>query len=626
VAGIAYRLSMPDRHTHLFHVELLIRQVEDPVSLVMPSWTPGSYLLREFPRHVQNFSAESGNGTALPWRKTDKNTWRVESEGGDLRIRYEVYANELTVRTSHLDASHGYVNGTSVFMYVDGREREPLTLQIDVPGDWRITTALPAGERPGCFLATGYDELADSPIEMGTHETIEWEIDGRSHRYALWGRGNYDAEQLVADTSKIVLATKALFGSLPYEQYTFIVHLVSSGYGGLEHRNSTSLLVDRWTFRGKEYEQFLGLVAHEFFHVWNGKRIRPEPLGPFDYTRENYTRNLWVIEGLTTYYTDLVLRRAGTISVERYLERLSEAINRLQSLPGRRVQSLEESSFDTWIKFYRPDEHTPNAQISYYQKGALVGLLLDLKIREATANQRSLDDVMRVLWERYGEQDIAFPEFGDGGIEAVAEEVCGEDLTPFFDAYLRGTEELDYERYLSAAGLTLDLAAPDDGSDTATTSGARDGRAIVAAKPAAPPVAEPVANPPGTEARLGIRMKQDAGRLVVTHVLADTPAYAAGLNSGDEILALDGLRVNLKSLPARLDEADPGDVLEFAIFRHDELMTLQVPFPANSPPRLQVSRVAEPTALQSAIFRDWLGADEGGPAVAASVDEAAPSV
>lgn len=589
VERIHYRLSLAEPHTHLYRVEITVEDARGTQLLVMPSWTPGSYLMREFPRNVQEFRAEDDTGASLSWAKTDKNSWRVElPHDGALHVSYAVYANELTVRTSHLDASHGYVNGASVFMYLAGREREPASVEIAAPPGWRATTALSAAGTPHRFRARDYDELVDSPIEIGTHELLEFEVEGRLHRYAIWGRGDYDPDRLIADTRRIVLAEEQLFGSLPYEEFTFILHLLPGGSGGLEHRSSTSLQADRWAFGGEEYERFLALVAHELFHAWNGKRIRPEPLGPFDYTRENYTRNLWMVEGLTTYYTDLILRRAGLITPERYLSKLEEAINRLQSQPGRRVQTLEESSFDTWIKFYRPDAHTPNSQISYYQKGALVGLLLDLRIRAATENARALDDVMRLLWERFGGPDIGFPEASREGIERLATEVAGEPLDDFFDRYLRSTAEMEYDRYLAAAGLEL----------TAGTNTSRSD-----ARPAA---AEPASGSPEAAIELGVRLKEEGRRTIVTHVIADTPAHRGGINAGDEVVALDGTRVNAQSLAARLAERQSGEEAILTLFRRDEVLTLRVVLAPPSAPRRRLTRVANATAEQEAVYRSWL--------------------
>jgi predicted metalloprotease with PDZ domain len=613
VSGVAYRLSMPSPHTHLFEVEVRASCIGEAVELVMPSWTPGSYLLREFARNVQDFEARSADGAPLAWAKTDKGTWRVERAGAGAEVvaRYRVYANELTVRTSHLDASHGYVNGASVLAFVRGREGEPHTLEVEAPAGWRTTTTL-RETGPGRFRAADYDELVDSPLEIGTHEVVEWEQEGVPHRYAIWGRGNHDTARLVSDTRRIVRATSRLFGGLPYDRYLFLLHLLPEGRGGLEHASSCSLQVGRWSFApadaeggrlGEEYEQVLALVAHEFLHVWNAKRIRPAPLGPFDYTRENYTRNLWVVEGLTTYYTDLVLRRAGLISADRYLARLGESIARHEALPGRRHQSLADSSFDTWIKFYRPDPNTPNSQVSYYQKGALVGLLLDMEIRRRTGNTRSLDDLMRLLWERYGRPDVGFPEPTEEGIRRLAEEVAGGSLVEFFEAYVHGTAELGFDRYLAAAGLRVRRSA-------AKAAGGDPGAGEPLAGTAAAPTR--IADAAAQETRLGVRTQEAGGRLRVTHVLAGTPAYEAGLNAGDEILALDGFRVGQAELRKRLAEREAGEQVDLALFRRDELMTLQLRLAHPAPPRVQVVQVPEPSAEQRAVYRGWLGVEVGG--------------
>jgi predicted metalloprotease with PDZ domain len=591
VAGLTYRLRMPEPHTHFFHVEVEAGGVSGAAELVMPSWTPGSYLIREFPRNVVAFMAFDGAGRPLAVEKTDKNSWRVEAPGdGTLRARYVVYADELSVRTSHLDAGHAHVNGASVFAFVRGREHEPHTVEVHPPAGWRVTTPLPAADAPNTFTATDYDHLVDSPLEMGTHALLEWEVEGKPHRYAIWGRGNYDPQRLAADTTRIIRAEKALFGVLPYPDYTFFVLLSPGGSGGLEHRDSTVLLADRWSFRGAPYEHFLALVAHEYFHLWNGKRIRPAALGPFDYTREAYTRDLWVVEGITTYYTDVLLRRAGIISQQRFLDRLGDQVTRLFATPGRMVQPLEDSSFDTWIKFYRPDANSPNATISYYQKGALVALLLDLKIREATANARSLDDVMRLLWERYGAADTGFPP---GGVEAVAAEVAGTDLSGFFDAYLRSTRELDYAAHLAAAGLELVW------SHEARPAPPRTG---AVGDPSAPP-------PTPQEVRIGVQMKFEGNRPLIGNVLADTPAWRAGLNAGDELVALDGLRVGFDTLTARMMEKKPGDKVALTIFRRDELLTVALEVETSPPPRFVVRPKQDATPEQQRLREDWLRTD-----------------
>lgn len=584
MARIRYRVRIPEPHTHLVGVELEAEGVHGPASLVMPSWTPGSYLMREFARNVVQFEAADGGWHPLPHRKTDKGTWQVDAPAdGILRARWVVNADELTVRTSHVDATHAYLNGASVFLYLDGRADEEVEVAVAAPAGWRVTTALESTAE-NVFRAPHYDALVDAPMEIGTHDVVEWQVDGIPHRYAVWGRGNLDLTRLVADTTRIVQAERDLFGSLPYPRFDFVLHLAPGAGGGLEHRDSTSLLVDRWSFRGPAYENVLGLVAHELFHAWNGKRLRPAVLGPFDYTREAYTRELWVVEGFTTYYTDLVLRRAGLIPPHRYLEKLSEMVGRFGTLPGRAVQPLEDSSFDTWIKFYRPDSNTPNANVSYYQKGALVALLLDMEIRGRTENARSLDDVMRLLWERWGARDVGFPE---GEVQRTVAEVAGSELSAEFARWLRGTGDLDYAPLLRATGLAM-------------ASGAE---AML------PPGANP---PPGwlearREAHTGLLLKPEGGRLVVTTVLAGSAAWRAGVNAGDELVAVDGFRLASPDvLNARVMEARPGATLALTVFRRDELVTLALPAVTGPPLRVALRPGAGATEAQQRVLSDWL--------------------
>jgi len=591
--GITYRLRLAEPQTHHFLVDVELDGVTGPARLVMPSWTPGSYLMREFPRNVVSFAAADGAGRPLASRKADKNSWEVDAPAdGRLVARYLVNADELSVRTSHMDASHAFISGTSAFMYVDGRQHEPVTVEVHAPEGWRATTAM-AEAAPNTFTAADYDELADSPLEIGTHPVLDFEVDGVPHRFAIWGRGNLDPRRLIADTTRIVRAEKALFGELPYRAYTIILHLLPGGSGGLEHRDSTVLVADRWSFRGQAYEGFLGLVAHEIFHAWNGKRIRPAVLGPFDYTRESYTRELWVVEGLTTYYTDVILRRAGIISPQRYLEKQGEQVTRLMGIPGRLVQPLEDASFDTWIKFYRPDANSPNATISYYHKGALVGLLLDLEIRRATGNARSLDDVMRALWAGYGRPDAGFPE---RRVEAVASEVAGADLTPLFDRWLRTAGELDFAPQLAAAGLALVPAH----------EAMRPGGAPAPAPH--PSAAEPGAQAP-REVRVGFQWKMEGARTVVGNVLAGSPAWRAGLNAGDELVALDGIRVDPMSLGARLQERAPGSSATLTVFRRDELFNLALPVESGPPQRLLLQPIDGAAAGETALREHWLRTD-----------------
>jgi len=591
---------MPQPYTHLYEVSVEAAGLSGAqTDFVLPTWTPGSYMVREYARHVQEFSAEA-DGQPLAWHKADKQTWRVEGNGAArITVSYKVYAYELTVRTSHLDASHGYFNGTTVFMYVPGRTAEPLALRVEVPEGWRVTTGLEplrtegrglraeadradiahsalSPQHSALFVANDYDELVDCPVECGTHRLLTFEVDGIEHRIAIWGSGNEDEERLVTDTKRIVEVQLDMFGGLPYRHYTFILHL-ADGRGGLEHRNSVTNLLNRWDFKpARAYESFIGLQSHEFFHVWNVKRIRAEPLGPFDYTRENYTRQLWAMEGVTSYYTNLLLVRAGLMTPARYLETLADSIVSLQSTPGRELQSLEESSFDAWIKYYRPDENSNNTGISYYQKGALVALLLDMEIRARTGGDRSLDDVLRLLYETYPISGPGIPE--QGGYREAVERVAGGDFGPFFARYIAGTAELDYESALTHAGLALRW-------------GHKEARAD--------------GQPP---AWLGINTRAENGRLRVTSARSSGPAYAAGISAGDEIVALDGWRVDDQRLSARIGERAPGDSVTLSLFRRDELLHVPVTLMAALFDKLALVRVERPSEGQERVYRDWLRA------------------
>lgn len=591
---ITYTIAMPQPDTHLYAVTIdLVGLSENKIDFVLPSWTPGSYMIREYARHVQEFAASTGTtNTVLPWRKTAKDTWSVETSGAEhIQVRYHVYAYELTVRTSHLDGSHGYFNGANVFMFISGRTSEPLALRVVTPENWQVTTGLePAtpdqipetpppvtGMRTTTFLASDYDELIDCPVECGTHRLFTFTVAAIEHRIAIWGRGNEDVARIVADTRRIVEAQRAMFGGLPYRHYTFILHL-ATGRGGLEHRNSVTNLVDRWSFRPESaYERFLGLQSHEFFHVWNVKRIRAEPLGPFDYRQETYTRQLWAMEGVTSYYDDLILARAGLITSERYLELLAESILNLQSQPGRALQNLEESSFDAWIKYYRPDENSGNSSVSYYLKGSLVALLLDMAIRQRTENSHALDDVLRYLYATYPITGPGIPETGGylAAVEAVAGHADGF-YRDFFERYIAGTAELDYDQGLGYAGLRLEW-------------GYRK------AQHGAPP------------AWLGLRFKTEGGRTLVASIRSDSPAYSAGIYAGDELLALDGWRVNEMLLRDRIAERTPGATVTLSVFRHDALLHIPVTLAEAPYDTLKLVRVNQPDTLQEQIYRSWLG-------------------
>jgi len=610
---IHYTVSMPQPQTHLFHVEVAVQGFDQTShDFVMPSWTPGSYLIREFARHVQEFEAlDAASRQRLPWRKHTKNTWRVAAPAGTgaILLRYKVYANDLTVRTSHLDTSHGYFNGANLFVYLDGQRQHPVTLTVAVPyADWKVSTGLPrlpvtlaagngagnGSHRPGRdplphhhFQAEDYDHLIDCPVECSNHRLLSFEVDGIQHQIALWGHGNEDPERLRRDTQAVVQAARDIFGGLPYDYYLFILHLTDGGRGGLEHRNSSSNAVPRWGFRKPaEYEKVISLLAHEFFHVWNVKRIVPASFRDFEYRWETYTRLLWVMEGFTTYYTPLLLRRASLITPERALESYGEQLLKLAQTPGRHLQSAEAASFDAWIKLYRPDENTPNTSVSYYLKGSLIALLLDLEIRSRGRGQgaesergepgnrlRSLDDVLVTTYRDYTLHGEGVP---DDAFQGICEQVAGGSLQPFFDDYVRGVAELPFEEYFSRAGLSLSYGWKGDDGER--------------------------------RAGLGVRVRQKEGRALVEAVFADGPAYHADLSVGDEIVALDGYRVSEATLDERLADRQPDDRVTLTIFRRDELREVTLALGQRPYNQVEIKPRPDATPEQRALYEAWLGA------------------
>jgi predicted metalloprotease with PDZ domain len=573
-----YHVAMPQPAAHLFEVTLTIADwQQSALDLQMPVWTPGSYLVREYARHLQDFRAEDANGQPIPWHKVSKQHWRLHPvSGSTVTIRYRIFANELTVRTNHLDSSHAYFNGAALFFWIPGYEQQPMTVRIALPDpEWRIATALPpvAGQ-PHCFWAQDFDTLVDSPFEIGLHRRYNFEVLGKPHAYVIWGEhDNLKPDDLIRDTQAIITTEAELFGGLPYDRYLFIVHLSAKSYGGLEHKDCCSLLYDRRGFRQRDqYERFLQLVAHEFFHLWNVKRIRPKELEVFDYRQETYTPSLWFCEGVTSYYDLLIPLRAGLYDAKTYLKHLSEEISRYLTTPGRRVQPLSESSFDAWIKLYRPDANSANSRISYYLKGAMVTLVLDLAMRRQHQNQRSFDDVMRQMWQQFGQAEIGFTV---QQLQQVIASVAGFEIADFWARYVDGLEELPLPETLADFGLELTSNQADQDL---------------------PPF-------------IGLSLQSDQGRALVKGVVADSPAHRAGVDVGDELLAIDGLRVTADSWQERLQDYSPETTVTLSLFHRDGLHHYPVTLAAAQPTKFTLKPTEHPSPAQQQNFQGWLGVE-----------------
>ncbi len=566
-----YRIAPLDPHAHLYEVRVTVDTPDRAgQKFVLPTWIPGSYLIREFARHFVTVRGEGAEG-AVAMRKVAKDTWQADPCAGPLTLVAHVYAFDLSVRAAYLDATRGYFNGPSVFPCPVGHEHARCVVDIAAPADgsgrdWRVATTLAragADEHGfGLYEAADYDELIDHPVETGAFALARFEAGGVPHEIAIAGRQSADLERLATDLRRVCQWQVDLFGGAPFPRYLFQVAAVGDGYGGLEHRSSTSLLCRRDELPAPgtdaiddDYLRFLGLASHEYFHAWNVKRIMPAAFAPYNLARENYTRQLWAFEGFTSYYDDLALVRCGLIGPERYLELLGQTITTVLRAPGRHLQSVADSSFDAWIKYYRPDENSPNSVVSYYTKGALVGCALDLTLR--LTGRASLDILMRALWERFGKPGIGVPE---DAIAALASELAGRDLADFFARYVEGTEDPPLADLFAQFGIAFNLRGALDAKD-------RGGKAASLMPPAA---------------TLGMRVNADQK---VAVVFRDGPAARAGLSAGDTLVAIDGLRATPERLQTVLRQRAPGSTVALHAFRRDEFLTLTAtlaPAPADT--------------------------------------------
>jgi predicted metalloprotease with PDZ domain len=574
---IRYTLSFPAPHTHYVEVRAEVpTSGTDRIELMMAVWTPGSYLIREYARHVENVAARGEGSEPLTMTKASKNRWSIATRGaGTVVVTYRVYGREMSVRTNWIEAGFALINGAPTFLTLADSQRRPHEVVLTLPAGWsRAVTAMPGIDgAPNRFCASSYDVLVDSPILAGNPAVYNFTIDGKPHRLVNEGEaGVFDGRRAARDLEAIAREHHRFWGSVPYDSYTCLNLLTEAG-GGLEHCDSAVLMTSRWATRTrKPYLGWLELASHELFHVWNGKRLRPVELGPFDYERETHTRSLWVVEGITDYYGDLLVHRAGLSTREELFASLSEKIEMLQTTPGRNVQSMANASFDTWIKFYRPDENSPNTSMSYYVKGAVIAFLLDFEIRHLSGGTRSLDDVMRVAYDRFsGERGFTEQEF-----RALVEEVAGARFEPFWSSVLEDTGELEYSRPLELLGLRFKAPAPEAGK--------------------AP-----------CRATLGAITKVDAGRLVVSQVRRGTPAHEAGLNVDDEIIAVDDFRVRSDQLDGRMEQYVPGDRVSILLARRDRLLRVDVTLGAEPARTWQLEVNPAATAAQRKLLDQWLG-------------------
>lgn len=568
---ISYTVTFPEAQAHYAEIEMNITGLNQKLlELKMPVWTPGSYLVREFSKNVESFRAEAG-GQAIGAKKTSKNSWQIPAQNiHSITVKYKLYAFELSVRTSLIDASHAFLSSSGVFMYPAGMLHHPSTIHIVPFKGWTtVSTSLEmAGNDSFTLYSPDYDILFDSPIEVGTQDVFGFTAAGVKYEVAMCGGGNYDKERLKKDMPKIIEQETAIFGENPNKRYLFIVHNSSKGSGGLEHLSSAVLGMSRDNYATDAgYRGFLSLVAHEHFHLWNVKRLRPIALGPFDYDKENYTTDLWIAEGFTAYYQDIIVRRTYLYPPETYLATLAADINYVANQPGNKVQTLAEASFDAWIKYYRPNENSVNTNISYYNKGSVVALMFDLEIINDSHGKYCLDQVMKLMYDTYYKG--LRRGYTDQEFKAAVEKFTGTSLDGFYRKYIVGLDDIDYDKYLGYAGYHLsdELAA-------------------------------------NNEPALGVNTSSTNNKIVVTSVMRGTAAWTGGINVGDEITAIDGNKIT--DMATCLAGKKPGDNLAVSVLRDSLPVTINVTLLKKTQLKYKIESLASPGARQLEVRKKWL--------------------
>jgi predicted metalloprotease with PDZ domain len=588
LAPITYLVAMPEPASHEFEIEMRVPALRgrDSVEIVFPTWAPGSYLVRDFVRHVFRLAVTDASGRPLARERLDKQRWRISTGGRPFVVRYRVFAFEASVRTSFLDDSHGYWNGTSVFFYVTGELERPCRVTVAPPAGskWQVATALPRAR--GAYVAADFDELCDAPFEVGTHETRAFKVGRTKFELALYGRCNADTDRLVDILRRIVATTGRMFsdGGFPFDRYLFIVHALPVGSGGLEHRASVTMDITGLAFEDEVgYKRFADLAAHEFFHAWNVKRIRDAALMRFDYTQENYTRLLWLFEGFTDYLAHIIMLRAGITTDRDFYRMIAEDWPRYATRPGRNETPLDELSFEAWIKQYKPSENFVNRAVSYYEKGFWTGMALDLELHLATAGRRGLPEMFRWIWERFGRAGVPVDE---QTVRDAAAAMAGRRLDRFFERYVRGTDELPLPALWRRAGLKVAARAEWDES-------------------AKPPADRDRVRARRARAWTGIALHPD--RTLVRNVVPGSPAWRAGITFNDDIVAVDGARVNPLTFAKRVGDADPGARVRIAYFRRDLLSEATVTLGQSPERALSLQADARASKSAAAVRTGWLG-------------------
>ncbi|MBC8493673.1 MAG: M61 family metallopeptidase [bacterium] len=576
---IHYKVSVKNIHAHLFEVELKIEE-PNPLGQVfsLPSWIPGSYLIRDFAKNIVSISAQSC-GQSVAIKKLDKNHWITHPCEDELKLTYEVYAFDLSVRSAYLTNERGFFNGTSLFLLPLGYEDEPCELVItpaaseQTLGEWSYVTGLKEQSKLH-YVADNHQDLIDHPVEMADFTLFDFDVKGVEHQMALTGLHNADIARLKQDLKTICNHHIDFFnGDIPFDEYLFLTLVRTSGYGGLEHKNSTSLICARkelpvagMSAINKDYTRFLALCSHEYFHAWWVKTIKPASFHQLDLSRENYTQQLWIFEGFTSYYDELSLLRTKLLTPEQYLDLFAQTITRVQKSKGRLTQSLADSSYDAWTKFYQQDENAPNAIVSYYTKGALLAFVLDVEIRKCTQGEKSLDDVLRFAWENYQDSGLE-----DNTILAIVNQLTDNDFTPFFDHYLYGVKELPLQASFDHVGVECEFVRYfKDLSD------------------------------------FGVTIKTQGEHSEIIQVLSDTSAQRAGLYVGDKIISVNHQQLKEAALVAEINKFNPGELIKIGILRDGLLLKIPVVIGEITPTFCQLSIKSDLDNQTIKQQRQWL--------------------
>ncbi len=571
------RLDRP--HTQIITVEVHLSGIStDTVNLLLPTWRPGKYLILDPASEIRQYNAHNDQGQPLKIVKTSKSEWRVTTGGAEsITVSYDLYANSIRDRTRHVDDTHAFLSGSSVFMLWPEARDQATTIRFDpMPPGWDIATGLKIVDAH-TIVAPNYDILVDSPIEVGIHDRLQFAVDGVPHEIVLWGSSNYDAERLRRDFADIVREQTAIFGSMPYERYVFLLHVQPGLSGGTEHYNSTVMSLRPTAFDSpSSYRSLLGLASHEMFHTWNVKRFRPAGISPYNYLYENYSPSFWLVEGSTSYYDDVTLARVGLIDFDEYLSRITSSINGYEARPGKHVQSLAESSHDAWIKYNRSGPDRDNTTVSFYRKGSLASLILDAEIRRLSNNRNSFDTVMKALYEQFPYGSAGYtPE----DVIQIASHAAGEDLGPLFESIITGTDLLPLESALEYFGIEM--------TRTPVKSAWQKEEKLDGAS---------------TRPYLGLKMSGTR----VSAVLDDGPASLAGFNADDELLAINGQRVTSSNFKTLESDLEVGETVNITFFRRETLRTQSVVVGSQDNTSLKLRLTKEPTPEQIAAFESWM--------------------